>query len=392
MRVLIVTKIFPNAVEPLSSPFNRQQFDALATICEVRLLATIPWFPGAQWLGRWSAAGRLIDVPEREQIGELLVEHPRFLFVPRVGHAFSGLLYAASLARRVIEAREQIDVILGSWAYPDGWAAVTLGRMLGIPAVVKLHGSDMNVVARMPGPRRRLRSILPRAARVVAVSRSLAERARELGVPPERIEVVRNGVDTELFHPRDRGQARAALGLPPGARVITYVGRLEQEKGVGDLLAAFSSVHRERPDTVLALVGSGAAEHEARAQAGVVVAGSQPLARVADWIAAGNLVSLPSWNEGMPNVVLEALACGRRVVATDVGGIPEILSDPGLGELVPRRDPASLAHALLRALEADAEPDQIVARSGVRSWAHSARQLADVLERARGVRAMRRAA
>jgi teichuronic acid biosynthesis glycosyltransferase TuaC len=394
MRVLIVTKIFPNALEPLSSPFNRQQFDALAKICDVQLLATIPWFPGAQWLGRWSAAGRLTGVPDAERIGAIEVEHPRFLFVPKIGHAWSGPLYAASLARRVLAARERIDVILGSWAYPDGWAAVTLGRMLGIPAVVKLHGSDMNVVAQMAGPRRRLQSALPRAARVVAVSRSLAERARELGVAPARVEIVQNGVDTSLFHPRDRGQARALLGLPQHARVITYVGRLEPQKGVLDLLEAFAAVRRLRPETLLALVGTGPSEQAALAGSaeGVVVAGAQPLARVPEWIAAADLLTLPSWNEGMPNVVLEALASGRRVVATDVGGIPEIISAPELGELVPRRQPTALAQALLRAIDVEVDPLEIVARSGVKSWQHSAGLLADVLERARSAGDLRRAA
>src|SRR5690606_40382890 len=101
MRVLIVTKIFPNALEPLSSPFNRQQFAALAKLCDVHVLATIPWFPGASWFGRWSAAGRLTAVPARERIGTLEVEHPRFLFVPKVGHSLSGWLYAASLYGRL---------------------------------------------------------------------------------------------------------------------------------------------------------------------------------------------------------------------------------------------------------------------------------------------------
>jgi teichuronic acid biosynthesis glycosyltransferase TuaC len=122
------------------------------------------------------------------------------------------------------------------------------------------------------------------------------------------------------------------------------------------------------------------------------LAGPQPLARVPEWVAAADVVTLPSWNEGMPNVVLEALASGRRVVATDVGGIPEVLSLPELGELVPKRQPTALTGALLRALEVDYDPLHITAHSGVRSWAHSARQLADVLERARGAGDLRRAA
>src|SRR3954467_5391553 len=149
MRVLVVTKIFPNACEPTSAPFNRQQFAALARRpgVDVEVLATIPWFPGVGAFSRWSKAGQLTSVPKREQIAGLDVEHPRVLYLPKVGHSVSGGLYAASLVPAALARRGMHDVVLGSWAYPDGAAAVLLARLLGIPAVVKLHGSDMNVVA-----------------------------------------------------------------------------------------------------------------------------------------------------------------------------------------------------------------------------------------------------
>lgn len=382
MRIVIVTKIFPNAMEPLSSPFNRQQFDALSRISDVRLLATIPWFPGAAWLARWSPAGRLSAVPERERIGALEVEHPRTLFVPRIGHVLSGPLYAASLYERLRAERTRADVILGSWAYPDGYGAVLLGRLLGAPAVIKLHGSDMNVVAKIPGPRRQLCWALPRAAAVVAVSDALRERAIELGAEPDRVHVVRNGVDRELFRPRDRRSARARLGLPPRARIALYVGRLEREKGVFDLLDAFALVRRRMPEAVLVLVGDGSAAARARGSEGVHVAGPQPLAAIPEWIAAADVATLPSWNEGMPNVVLEALACGRRVVASSVGGIPEILSESSYGDLVPARAPAELGAALERALGLDYDAAALAARAGIGSWDDSARRLRGVLESA----------
>src|SRR5579859_3804968 len=105
MRVLILTKIFPNRVEPLSSPFNRQQFAQLARLCEVQILATIPWFPGARAFSRWSRAGRLFEVPKEEWIEGIRVQHPRFVFVPRLAPGLSGPLYAASLARTVLRYR-----------------------------------------------------------------------------------------------------------------------------------------------------------------------------------------------------------------------------------------------------------------------------------------------
>jgi glycosyltransferase involved in cell wall biosynthesis len=390
MRVLVVTKIFPNALEPLSSPFNRQQFAALGRQCEVEVLATIPWFPGARALGRWSAAGRLTAVPAREVIDGLEVRHPRFLYLPKLARGAAGPLYAASLLAPLFSRRRRFDVLLGSWAYPDGFAAVALGRLLALPAVVKLHGSDVNVVAAMAGPRRRLAWALPRARRVVAVSRALADAAVELGARRERVAVVENGVDPALFHPADRAAARAELGRAPGERLILYIGRLEREKGALDLLAAFAPLAARRPELTLALVGDGsqraACEREAhRIGRQVVLAGARPLAEVPRWIAAADVVALPSWNEGSPNVLLEAQACGRPIVATRVGGIPDLVGDASLGELVAPRAVAELEGALERVCDGAAAgryPEAAIVARARGGWDESAARLKRELERA----------
>ena len=157
MRVLAITKIFPNAAEPLAAPFNRQQFAALREHCELSIMATIPWFPGAGLLSKWSTAGKLTRVPRCETIAGIPVSHPRTLYVPRLAHATWGPLYAASIAPLLAPYRGHVDVVLGSWAYPDGFAAVLAASWLGVPAVVKLHGSDVHLIAKRMGPRRMMR-------------------------------------------------------------------------------------------------------------------------------------------------------------------------------------------------------------------------------------------
>lgn len=382
MRVLVVTREFPNAIDPTFSPFNRQQFAALGKRCEVEVLATIPWFPGVGLFARWSAAGRLVGVPREERIDGLPVKHPRYLHVPRVGRLAAGGLYAASLATAALQRRGRYDVILGSWAFPDGVGAVALGKMLGIPAVIKVHGSDMNVLAKMPSVACNLRWALPRARRVVAVSRPLGEVVASFGVPHERIDIVSNGVDPDLFQPRDRAAARSELGFASDARRwLLYVGRLEEAKGVLDLLEAFSLLARRRSDVRLVVVGDGdtrpACSAAARGWLGdrILVAGPRPLQEVPRWMAACDALVLPSWAEGSPNVILEALACGRRVVATLVGGTPDLVTGPELGELVPARRPNLLADALGRAADTPYCPE-VVAHAGTRGgWDESARQL-----------------
>ena len=130
MRVLAITKIFPNAAEPLSAPFNRQQFGALRQLCDLDVMATIPWFPGAGWLSKWSSAGKLARVPRRETIAGIDVSHPRTLFFPKLAHATWGPLYAASIAPLLAPYRGKVDVDL---------APLDLIDSSGVAALVKLY-------------------------------------------------------------------------------------------------------------------------------------------------------------------------------------------------------------------------------------------------------------
>jgi len=388
MRVLVMTKIFPNAAEPLSAPFNRQQIAALGRRCDVEVLAPIPWFPGARLFARWSSAGRLGSVPRRDSIDGLAVTHPRTPYLPRFGHALSAGLYSAALYRELRRRKGQFDVLLGTWAYPDGVAAVALGRAMGVPTVVKLHGSDMDVLSKRPSLRRQLAWALPRAARVVAVSRALGQQANELGVAPDRIDIVTNGVDGALFHPRDRAAARAELGRAGDTRRwILYVGRVEADKGMLELAPAFARVAATNPDAALMVVGAGAARagmEEMLRPLGdrAVFVGPRPFAEVPVWMGACDLLTLPSHHEGTPNVLLEALASGRRVVATRVGGIPDVVHRPELGALVPVGDADALAAALGEELARPYDASAVAALGARGGWDESAARLQDSLARA----------
>jgi glycosyltransferase involved in cell wall biosynthesis len=387
MRVIVLTRLFPNVIEPLWSPFNQQQFSALSRLCDLEVLGTIPWFPGARLFKRVSAAGRLTAVPRREQMNGLTIHHPRYLQLPKLP-ALSATLYSASLLPAAWQ-RRRADVLLGAWAYPDGVATVMLGRMLGLPTVVKVHGSDLNVIARLPSVRAHLRALLPRATRLVAVSRPLAGALEALGVARDKIALVPNGVDATIFHPRDRGEARRQLGLPVDGKLLVYVGRVVRDKGLLDLLQAFATLAPRRPDLSLVLVGDGPARAEAEAAAQrlgaqVRLAGARPLAEVPTWLAASDLFVLPSWAEGTPNVLLEALACGRRAVTTNVGGIPDVMTSPTLGEMVEPMNATALAAALERQIDVAYAPETIAALGGRGGWAESAGRLHAVLTDAVG--------
>ncbi|MFO0675365.1 MAG: glycosyltransferase family 4 protein [Polyangiaceae bacterium] len=384
MRVLAITKIFPNSLEPLSSPFNRQQFKALAKHVDLTVLEAIPYVPGASRTGVPARAAKLAKLPDREVIEGIETVYMRQLYVPKVGLAVGIPLYLASLLPYRALAKSA-DVVLATWAYPDGAASVLFAEGLGKPCVVKVHGSDVNVIAKKRTVRPLLARTLPRAAGLVAVSRPLGEELAAIGVPRDRIHLVKNGVDTALFRPRDKKGARRELRVPEDRPLVVFCGRLEPQKGVVDLLAAFERVRSRVPGAMLALVGTGVLEADVAAKKAVLgdalhAPGARPLAEVATWMAAADVFTLPSWAEGTPNVVLEALASGRPAVGSDVGGIPDVLSDPRSGLVVPARDPAALAEALVAALGRTWDPE-VVRATGPRSWTESGAELAAVLER-----------
>jgi glycosyltransferase involved in cell wall biosynthesis len=391
MRVVVVTKIFPSSLEPLSAPFNRQQVGELARCCEVEVLAAVPHVPFARALSVPERAARLARLPARERVHGVDVTYVRQLYVPRVGLPVAVPLYLASLhphRDRLLAA----DVVLATWAYPDGCASVLAAQALGKPCAVKVHGTDVNVVLKNGAARRIAARILPRADALVAVSLPLANELVQLGVARERVHHVANGVDSSVFYPRDRAEERASLDVPTDARVVLFVGRVEPQKGIVELVDAFEQVRKRVPSAMLVLVGDCASRSAVLARvaqwgASVRLLGPLPQESVAAWMGACDVLALPSWAEGTPNVVLEALASGRPVVATRVGGIPDVLHDDRAGLLVPPRDARSLADALVSALLA-AWDENAVRACGPRSWPDSAAALREVLDAIRVRRAL----
>ncbi|WP_437338906.1 glycosyltransferase family 4 protein [Sorangium sp. So ce394] len=405
LRVLWVTRIFPNRVEPLSCAFQRQQLAALSRRCEVEVLAAIPYHPGVSLLGGRTRPGRLTAVPERDEIDGVPVVHPRAPYLPGAGRVLAPVnapLYLAGLLPYVPRLRGRFDVVLGAWLYPDACAAALLARMLGLPYAVKAHGTDVNVVARWRSVRPLVGGALRSAAYAIGVSRPMVEALAALGAPRDRAVLVRNGVDRALFRPADRRAARRELGLPERGRVVTFVGNVLREKGIHELLRAFEAIDRDGGDggepIHLVVVGDGperaAVEQaalrrdreggsaELRGERGRIIAvGARPLAQVARHLAATDLLALPSWAEGTPNVVLEALAAARPVVATRVGGIPDVVTPGRTGLLVPPRDAGALGRALRDAL-ARTWDDGAFADAAPPSWEESAEALRRLLARA----------
>jgi glycosyltransferase involved in cell wall biosynthesis len=392
MRILAITPIWPTRLQPVRAPYNLQQFKRVARTNELRVLDTVPYMPLASTLHLETRASVTAGLPATDLMDGVATWYVRQLYVPKVGVPVSIPLLLASLVPYHEHVR-WADVLLGTWAYPHGCATVLLAKALRKPCVVKVHGSDLNVVANMGAARAFMKRLLPRVSAMVTVSRAQGDDLRALGVPDEKIALVPNGIDETRFYIRDKRESRQALGLEADGKLLVFVGRLEPAKGTGELLAAFERIRAKHPDTRLALVGEGVSRPEVdrfkdKPEIGgaLIAPGERPFAEIPLWMGAADLVVLPSWMEGTPNVLLEALASGRACVASDVGGIPDVLADPRSGIVHRSKDVDSLADALDRALSRTYPPEDALACGPV-TWDESARRLGQVLERAARARA-----
>lgn len=379
MRLLIVTSQFPIAGEPNRGRPVYQTIRELSRLATVRVVSPVATYP--RWAQPRSYLFRASD--DTQAVEGCDVQYVRYPALPAVTRPLNGWSCARAL-HAPLKAFAP-DLVLSYWLYPDAYGAMQAARRAGLPLVAGARGSDLRV--RDAVSRALTRPVVNAAQRLLVVSEDLGRVAAEnYGADPARIRTIPNGCDASLFHPADRAASRTQLGIAADAEVVTYVGRLVPEKGLRELLDACRTLASTRPRLRLVLVGEGPMREEIAARLAadpslqVTLAGAQPPAEVARWMAASDLVTLPSYSEGHPNVLVEALACGRPVVATPVGGIPEVV-DADSGILVPARDAGALAAGLAQALDRRWD-ESALARKFSRDWRQVAEDTLEACEQA----------
>ena len=283
------------------------------------------------------------------------VLRPAYLHVPFLWPITEPLqLVLLGLWAILLHGRD-VSVLHGHRIYPMGVAAVLVGLCTGRRSVITSHGSGLHTVVLHGSWRVRwwMRMALAWTTKLIAVSRALLHIAEELGVSESARRYVPNGVNLDVFHPGDSKALRHGFGLPETTAVYVCLGYFLPVKGHAVLVKAFARLVEKRPDAVLVLAGDGPLHADIERQ----VAGAGLTARVrflgsldhrmtVPWIQASDVLVLPSFNEGTPLVTLEALACGKPVVGTAVGGTCEVVSDERYGLLVPAGDDRALAEAM----------------------------------------------
>ena len=382
VRILTFTSLFPNCAQPNLGVFIYQRMAAVVAIPgnSLEVIAPLPWSPP---VAGGEKGRRLQTVAAVERVGGITVHHPRYPLAPKVSMPVHGWLMfrgALGLVRR-LHRESPFDCIDAHFVYPDGTAALLLGKELGLPVIVSARGSDINLFPSFRLIRPQIRRTLREAAGRIAVSAALKQAMLEVAEADCDIRVIGNGVDVARFFPVDRREARARLQIPVDARVIVSVAALVPVKGHARLLQAFRALATKIPQLHLYLVGEGASRSELEAlaaslglQNAVHFAGTCPNERLRDWYSASDASCLASSREGWPNVVLESLACGTPVVATKVWGTPEILTSPELGILVDQSESA-IAAGLEAALTQDWNREVLVGRARTREWSVVGREV-----------------
>lgn len=356
MKLLTFSTLFPNTEQPNHGIFveTRLRYLLASGKVESRVVAPVPWFPSAD--PRYGNYARFARVPASEVRHGIEVRHPRFLTIPKVGMEIAPWLMAQGVKPaigRMIDEGYDFDLIDAHYFYPDGVAAVALGRYFNKPVVVTARGSDISLIPQHRVARKLIQRAAAAADGIITVCNALKTELVQLGVDAHKITPLRNGVDLQRFQPGDRAALRATIGVD--GFVLLSVGHLLPVKGHDLAISALPLMD----DATLMIAGAGpelARLQALAAQLGVAARvrflGSVPQTDLPRYYGAADALLLASSREGWANVLLEAMACGTPVVASNVWGTPEVVAAPAAGVLMRERSPRGVADAVA-ALRAD---------------------------------------
>jgi len=392
VKVLLVSNNFPNSLEPVRGIFTYHLAKSLRKKCDLEVIAPLPWIPKAA-VNRFSSTHPFAAVPYEEHINGIKVYHPRYLVIPKILGFMHGMFMFFPLLRLIkrLENMRKIDVLNAHWVFPDGVATAWVGEMLNTPTVITGMGCDLNYYPYLPFRKKFIVDALNMANMITVKGKELEQTVMALGFPERKISVIPNGLDFEKFSIISRKEARRKLHLEHAGPIVLSVASLDEAKGGRYLIEAMKWVDRQMAgNPILIMVGDGPLKDKLIQQAidlgiekSVLFMGRRPHEEIPVWINAADLFSLSSVREGRPNVVLEALACGTPVVASNVGSIPEMIQ-PENGRIAEAADSKSLAPQILDCL--DREWDRKAIRNSIPrfTWEDSAELYMEAYLRAMG--------
>jgi len=369
LRLLVMSTLYPNKQQPQHGIFVETRLRQLLASGKVsaEVIAPVPWFPAG--LSRWPGLSGLkrhehyAKIPVQEVRHGIEIHHPRYLLIPKVGMWLTPFFMALSVLMCTLKRPwRHVDLIDAHYYYPDGVAVALVAMVLDRPFTVTARGTDINLIAQFFVPRRLILWTANRARASICVCRALQEKLQQIGADEDKILVLRNGVDLNFFTPKNRDECRQSWGVV--SRCLLSVGLLSESKGHHRIIAALARLSSEKHSAVdlssveLLIVGSGAQREKFERLAetlGVAervrFLGQRSQRELRELYCACDLLVLASSREGWANVLLEAMACGTSVVATRIGGTPEVVTAPAAGLLVEAESDTALTEGIKQRLQ-----------------------------------------
>jgi teichuronic acid biosynthesis glycosyltransferase TuaC len=387
VQILTYTNLFPNHVRPNVGIFVKNRMAAFShqTRSIIDVVAPVPYFPKLPWQTRWSPFSH---IQSKETEPPFNIYHPRYLVIPKIGMATHGrsLYWGTYKLVQKLHRQTPYDLIDAHWIYPDGWAAVKIGKQLGIPVILSARGNDINEYLDFPAIRPLISWCLQNCVHVISVCQALKDLMLPLGIPSSKVTVIGNGIDTEQFFPVPLKPVRQQLHLPLDRPIILSIGALEPRKGHHILIEAMRLLKDKGMDNLLlCIVGGGPfRQHleqlitEFHVENNVMLIGEVPHHELRAWYSAADIFCLASDREGWANVLLESIACDTPVVATNVYGTPEVVTSTEMGCIVKERSPKEFAIQIANALKKKWDQTTLVEYAQSHTWDKAVRTLKDV--------------
>jgi glycosyltransferase involved in cell wall biosynthesis len=405
VKVLMISHLFPGSPassNPSYGVFVKEMLREYNKLVEVFVYVPIDVMPGLrQHFRQKGIAGKFR--PIWHHFHKTLFEKPpdfhtpvegkfvRFLSLPFKSFApfLPGISLFFSLMVHLFFLRKhfRFDIIHAHTISPDGFAAVLLSKVFRCPTVVTVHGSDVHSVGKNILAQKTVDYVLQSAGRIACVSMDLRKRIERLGIASKKITVINNGISTDFLDNKGIKNIRLELHIPENAPLILSVIKLVQVKDPVTLIDAFSLVRKKSPFAHLLVVGGGDMESELRQYLydkklveSVRLTGFVPYSHIPSYMAACDVFCMSSLREGFPTVLFEAMAFGKPVVATKVGGIPEAICSEDYGFLVDAEQPTQLSVAILKALKKKWDQPRIMAYAMDNTWEKVGRKYLDVYQ------------
>lgn len=387
MNLLFVTNAFPTPAEPGRGIFTLQLIKHLEGHFDITVVCPLPWFPKIAGLARIKKYQNYSLVPASYTVKGTRVISPKYLLIPGLSESLHASLmyFGISGCLKTLHSQHDFKAVNSHWLYPDSAAVERAAQHLGIPHIATGMGCDVNHDIYDPTKRSTILSLLESVTAITVKAESLKQVLIKNGTSPAKISVIPNGVDTTKFRILDQDQCRTNLGLAGTNPLILYVGRLSEEKNVATLIGAIAQLARSGDTIDLAVVGNGPLadelvrlSNELGVSEHIHFYGDVDHDTIPVWMGAADYFCLPSFREGCPNVVLEALACGKPVIASRVGAIPDFVS-ASCGILFNPEKVTEVVTSITRALTTDWDPIAISTRVQNLSWDTTAENYARVI-------------